>query len=323
MNQLDKQQARIARLLGYLPPIHCLPPFLARVSYTALDRLLGIPKTSVKAIKDLYIPTHDSKQTIALRIYYPEASNTQKPKAMMYFHGGGCVIGSITSHDRLCRYLCNKSNIVIISVGYRLAPKHKFPAAIYDAIHAWNWVHDHLQHIDLTGYKLGAGGDSAGGYLACFLSLNRQQTELTIQVKHKPEFLYLLYPMMDLRGLTQSYRDANNGMLLTNTLMDYFSRHYLSNVEQKFLPLASPILFETFSHFPHTYILTCGADPLRDDGIAFAQKLESQNVLVTHDHFDDCMHSFISVYRASNRAQQATFAIAQRLKQLAFQSSDR
>lgn len=317
MTLLDPQQARIAKLLDYLPAIHTLPPFMARISYTSLDRILGIPKIKVKEVRDYKISNYDNQGKIKLRVYYPTQVKPKNQKALIYFHGGGCVIGSINSHDRLCRKLCEDSQTSIISVEYRLAPKYKFPTAILDAIHAWNWISQHLDDLGLTDHKLGAGGDSAGGYLAFLLSIPQSQTELDISPIISPKFLYLLYPMMDLRGLTQSYKNANQGVLLTNTLMDYFSKHYLNNEAQKELPLASPLLFSDLSPLPETYILTCGHDPLCDDGITLVEHLNSQNIPVKHDHLEDCMHSFVSVYRMSRRAQQATQLISKRLQEIA------
>jgi acetyl esterase len=317
MPTLDKQQLKVAKLLEYLPPTHSLPPKLARPIFTLLDRLTGIKKVAVGKIENIAINTYGDNQKIPLRIYYPSQHKTNNcSNAMMYFHGGGCVIGSIQSHDRLCRYLAQHSNTVIISVDYRLAPEHKFPCAIIDAISAWNWLQDNKTDLGLAGYNIGAGGDSAGAYFAVLLGLSSVQQTLPVHTNIKPDFQYLLYPMLDLRGLSESYKSAQSGMLLTNQLMDYFCRHYLVNSEQAELPLVSPLLIDDISELAKTYILTLEFDPLKDSGIAFANKLKEQSITVTHEHFDDCMHSFISTVKVSKRAKQGLVQITQQLKNL-------
>lgn len=316
MPTLDKQQSKVTKILEYFPPTHTLPPKMARPIFTVVDRLVGIKKASVKAIKNIKIKTLDDTQTIPVRIYYPSQPNTKNPSAMMYFHGGGCVIGSIASHDRLCRHLAQHSGTVIISVGYRLAPEHKFPTPIIDAIHAWNWLQENKKALELTNHQIGVGGDSAGAYLAVLTELQHVQKTLSVQASVKPDFQYLLYPMMDLRGGTESYKNAQGGMLLTNQLMDYFTKHYLENPEQTQLPLASLLLINDFSELSKTYLLTLEFDPLKDSGIAFANALTEQGVNVTHEHFDDCMHSFVSTAKVSQRAKQGVDQITQQLKDL-------
>ena len=314
----DKQQKRIANLLALMPPMHSMPPKLARPIFTVIDRILGIPNTQLNTIKNVSIPTHDGNTTITARVYYPNQTEAHPSTshAMMYFHGGGCVIGSINSHDRLCRYLAQNSNVVIISVNYRLAPEHKMPTPIVDAITAWNWLNDNKHALGLQNHILGAGGDSAGAYLTALLSLTDTQHELPLKTKMPPAFQYLLYPMIDLRGQTQSYQNANKGMLLTNKLMDYFSKHYLQSVSQKASAIASPALANDLHLLPKTYLLTVEFDPLKDDGIKFANTLKEKNIPITHEHFEDCMHSFVTTYKVSERAKQACKQIAQQLKYL-------
>lgn len=315
---LDKQQKRVAKALALMPPLHALPPKLARPTFTSLDRLIGIPKTPLNTIKDVSITAHDNSGSFSARIYYPNETpnHATSTHAMMYFHGGGGVIGSVKSHDHLCRHLAQHANVVIISVDYRLAPEHKFPTAVHDAIDAWNWLTNNKQTLNLEHHILGAGGDSAGAYLAALLSLTNTTKELPVKVNTPPNFQYLLYPMFDLRGLTDSYLSANNEMLLTNTLMDYFRKHFLTTIAQSEQAIVSPILASDLQLLPKTYLLSVEFDPLKDTSIAFAKQLKEQGVAITHEHFDDCMHSFISTYKLSKRAQLGVTQITQQLKQL-------
>jgi acetyl esterase len=218
----------------------------------------------------------------------------------LYFHGSGSVIGSIHTHDRFCRYLAKHGNMNIISADYRLSPEYKFPTPIYDAIDAWNYIHDNHKVLNIHPKYIGVGGDiaGAGAYLACLIGLNALQTELAVQSKVKPLFQFLLYPMFDLQGLTESYRRFNRQLLLPRDLMDYFRQHYLNSLDEAALPLVSPLLTNDISESPDSYILTLGFDPLRYDGMAYAERLKAADITTYHEHYADCMHGFISVTAA-------------------------
>ncbi|WP_137224942.1 alpha/beta hydrolase [Shewanella sp. MEBiC00475] len=322
--KLEAKQLLAAKLLS-LAPLYQLPVTLFRYVFLAMDRMLGLTKIEMDKVINLTVPvgtgtsnmstqnTSDSSSytTIKLRIYHPSANKPQK--TLVYFHGGGGVIGSINTHDRFCRYLAKHSNMNIISVDYRLAPEHKFPIPICDAIEAWNYINTNHQQLNINPQHIGVGGDSAGGYLACILGLHSLQTSLPVQVKVKPAFQFLIYPMVDLQGLTESYRRFNKQLILTRDLMDYFRLHYLHSLDQVTLPLVSPLLAKDISESPKSYILTLGYDPLRDDGIAYAQRLKAAGINTQHQHYNDCMHGFISITKLSARAKQATHNIAMAL----------
>ena len=315
--QLEAKQLMIAKLLSFMPPLHKLPPKLFRPIFSMMDRVLGLKKIEMHQVVDVNIPVsiHDSDATtIKIRTYYPTNSIEKTPlKTLVYFHGGGCVIGSIHTHDRFCRYLAKHGNMNIISVGYRLSPEYKFPTPIYDAIDAWNYIHDNHKKLNINPTFIGVGGDSAGAYLACVIGLNTLQTELPVQSKVKPIFQFLLYPMLDLQGITESYACFNKHLLLTRDLMDYFRQHYLNSLDEAALPLVSPLLTNDISESPDSYILTLGFDPLRDDGMAYAERLKAAGIATHHEHYADCMHGFISVTSLSARAQQATLNVAMAL----------
>lgn len=323
-SQLEAKQLMVAKWLS-LAPLYKLPVTLFRYVFLAMDRVLGLTKIEMDKIVELVIPvstnhrgdatdTADNLQinnTIKLRIYYPSANIPQK--TLVYFHGGGGVIGSINTHDHFCRYLAKHGKMNIISVGYRLAPEHKFPIPICDAIEAWNYINDNHQQLNINPQYIGVGGDSAGGYLACIIGLNSLQTSLPVQAKVTPAFQFLIYPMVDLQGLTESYRRFNKQLILTRDLMDYFRLHYLNSLDEVTLPLVSPLHAKDISESPKSYILTLGYDPLRDDGIAYAQRLKAAGINTQHQHYDDCMHGFISITKLSARAKQATHDIAMAL----------
>jgi acetyl esterase len=316
--QLEAKQLMIAKLLSFMPPLHKLPPKLFRPIFSMMDRILGLKKIEMHQVVDLNIPVstqNSDATTIKIRMYYPVNPIEKTPlKTLVYFHGGGCVIGSIHTHDRFCRYLAKHGNMNIISVGYRLSPEYKFPTPIYDAIDAWNYIHENCKALNINPKYIGVGGDSAGAYIACLIGLNTLQTELAVRSKVKPLFQFLLYPMLDLQGLTESYRRFNKQLLLTRDLMDYFRQHYLNSLDEVTLPLVSPLKTNGISDSPDTYMLTLGYDPLRDDGMAYAERLKAAGVKIHHEHYDDCMHGFISVTKLSSRAKQATHDVAMALK---------
>lgn len=310
--ELEKKQQNIAKLMSFMP-LHILPPKLFRGLYTATDRLLGIRKIALPRVIDSTILLDvgaSSDVSLKVRAYYPvfEGANVNqsvKLKTLVYFHGGGCVIGSINSHDRFCRYLAKHSNMNIISVGYRLAPEHKFPVPLHDAIAAWNYIRQNHDKFAIDPEHIGVGGDSAGAYLASIIGLRHLQVDLPVSASAKPAFQFLLYPMFDLQGLTDSYHQFDKQLLLTRPLVDYFRKHYLNSLEQSPLPLVSPLQADDLSESPKSYILTLGYDPLRDDGLAYVERLKSAKITVHHEHYDDSMHGFISVASVSERAQKA------------------
>jgi acetyl esterase len=329
--QLEAKQLMAAKMLS-LAPLYKLPVTLFRYVFLAMDRVLGLTKIEMDKVVNLTVPvsagtplmgtiplnehspsgtSNSSDSTIKLRIYHPSAKTPQK--TLVYFHGGGCVIGSINTHDRFCRYLAKHGKMNIISVGYRLAPEHKFPIPICDAIEAWNYINANHQQLNINPQHIGVGGDSAGGYLACIIGLHSLQTSLPVQAKVTPAFQFLIYPMVDLQGLTESYQGFNKQLILTRDLMDYFRLKYLNSLDEVTLPLVSPLQAADISESPKSYILTLGFDPLRDDGIAYAQRLKAAGINTQHQHFDDCMHGFISITKLSARAKQATHNIAMAL----------
>lgn len=301
---LEKKQKRFGQLLGLLPGLETLPPSFARKLYVLLDRTFGLPKQKMMKVVNHQVPLKSQPgNSIALRAYYPSSSCDS---AMVYFHGGGCVIGSIASHDRICRYMAVKTNTIIISVEYRLAPEFKFPTAIIDAIEAWNWINEHPQELAIPADNIGVGGDSAGAYLALLISQHSSQQSLPVQSQKAPRFQMLLYPMLDLTAKAASYQTHTKNLILTRDLMLYFRDHYLNNAEEQNLPLASPLMIEDLSHSPKTFLLTLGYDPLVDEGLLMAQRFQQQGVDIVHKHYDDCMHSFISLARLSHRARQVS-----------------
>lgn len=309
---LAKGQRLAGLSLSLLPPFHKLPPKVFRFLFSVLDRLCGLNSIKMKRIDNISIPV-DLKGSINLRLY--EATTGSK-KTMVFFHSGGCVIGGINTHDRFCRHLAHYGECTVISVDYRLAPEYKFPVPITDTIQAWNWILDNHKQLNINTDRIGVGGDSAGGYLSVLLNLTADQQSLPVQVKQQPHFQMVLFPMLDQRGKTESYKAFTKHLILTQGIMHYFTEHYLNSLEEANTPLGSPLLSEHLKDCPKTYLLTVEYDPLRDEGQLFADRLKDEGVDLNHQHFDDCMHSFFSSARFSPRAKRGVLEVCQTLKSL-------
>lgn len=309
-HQLDPRQRLMGRINGILPSLSNLPPKLLRRVLRGFDASLGLSKTQMRNVVKLDIPSSTFNGSIKARAYYP---TTEMQSALVYFHGGGCVIGDLNTHDAFCRLLAHHGKQVVIAINYRLAPEHKFPEPVYDAIDSWNWVIANADNLGISGKPVGVGGDSAGGYFSTVIGLLNEQKALPVQVAKAPAFQFLIYPLTDQRGSTDSYEKYSNDLLLTTAMVDYFKHHFLASNDQETLPLASPVLSQHLADSPTTYLLTAEFDPLLDSGKAYVEKLKQNGVEVFHRHLPDCMHQFISVTKISPRAKQASLQVAQDL----------
>jgi acetyl esterase len=235
------------------------------------------------------IPGPDSE--IPVRVYYPEVEQTIYP-ALVYYHGGGWVVGNIDSHDSICRALTNIANCVTISVDYRLAPEHKFPAAVYDCYAAVDYVFDHADEFQIDRSRIAVGGDSAGGNLAAVI------THLAKE-KQKPDicFQLLLYPATNTLGSpTASMVENAEGYFLTKGTMEWFRDCYSNGEsEDKNNPLLSPILNDDFHDLPPALVITAEYDPLRDEGEEYANKLVEADNKVDLIRYNGTIHGFISM----------------------------
>ena len=278
-----------------------IPPEIMRQFYEAIAR----PGPEVFSVKNHVIEEHD----IPIRIYYPTESATPLP-AIMYFHGGGWVIGSLETHDEQCRSMANATEAIVISVDYRLAPEHPFPAAPNDCYTATCWVADNAEEIGIDASRLAVAGDSAGGNLAAVVSQIARDEK-------KPEIVFqaLIYPAVDIdSNRWPSYRENENAPILTKALMEWFFQHYVGGTTFTHDPLAAPIRTEDLSNLPPCYIATAEFDPLRDEGMAYADLLREAGVQVEAKCFEGLIHAFSSLGAEIDVASKARAEIFQALK---------
>jgi acetyl esterase len=284
----DAQILFDAALKANRPAFETLTPQQARQQMRDIRAALKQPIPSVAEVRDLTAPGPHGD--IPLRLYRRAAARTgdQQP-AVLFFHGGGWVFGDIETHDNLCRALANSGECTVISVDYRLAPEHKFPAALDDCWAALLWSVKNSDALMLDRTKLAVAGDSAGGNLAvvtAMLAKEKGEPRLAQQI--------LLYPVTDLRMGTDSYREQAT-YNLTPASMRWFRDHYLNGSADIADWRASPLLAKDVASLPPTFIAVAGCDPLHDEGVAFAQLLERNGVPVTLKEFPGQMHGFASM----------------------------
>ena len=294
------------------PAYETLSPSEAREFYSAA-RLVSNPEPpELKSVQPLAIPSPAG--IIPARVYTPTTLRQTDglAPALVFFHGGGWVIGNLDTHDVVCRTLAREGELVVISVDYRLSPEHKFPAAVEDSIAATQWIANNATALGIDFSKLLVGGDSAGGNLAAVVAIHARdaghQAKLAGQV--------LIYPGTDFRMTHPSHREPETSILLTHSVIRWFRDHYLNSLADVDDWRASPARVENLAGLPPAYLLTAGADPLRDEGEEFARRLKQAGVPVTYRTFPGQFHGFFTMGRLLPQAQVAAREIGAWLKVL-------
>ena len=285
-------------------PMHDMPPGGARAAYEAGAGVLEIPRPALARIEEHRIPTTDGA-LLAARLVAP--SHAVLP-VLVYFHGGGFTIGSIASHDTLCRRLAELAGCAVLSVGYRLAPEHRFPVAGEDAWTALQWAADQAARLGLDPARLAVGGDSAGGTLATVCATLARDAGLPLRLQ------LLIYPGCAGRPTAASHRRYGQGLILEQASIEYFFRHYVDEADRddwRFAPLNTP---DVDGVAPAWFGLA-ECDPLVDDGIAYADKLRAAGVMVDLEIYRGVTHEFIKMGRVLPEARQAHADAAAALRQ--------
>ena len=255
----------------------------ARELFNAGRKVLAPDPMPVAETRDLAIPGPGG--SIPARLYRATATGTLP--VLVFFHGGGWVVGDVESHDTVCRHLANRAHCAVVSVDYRLAPEHKFPAAVEDCFAATAWVADNAAALGVDAGRLAVGGDSAGGNLAAVVSLLARD-------KGVPRIAYqlLIYPATDAAMRHDSIARFAEVYVLTRSTMRWFYDQYLRASEDAADWQASPLAAPDLRGLPPAYVLTAGYDPLCDEGDAYAARLAAAGVPVTHRTFEGQVHGF-------------------------------
>jgi acetyl esterase len=238
------------------------------------------------------------------RMYVP---HSDRGGLLVYFHGGGWVLGSLDSHEQPCRFLARKAGVRVLSVDYRLAPESKFPAAAEDGLAAFEWARDHAAELGADPARIAVGGDSAGGNISAVVA----------QVADpRPALALLIYPVCDLSTKHDSYRLFGDGFFLTERNMDWYRGHYLPDEDAARDPRASPLLAEDLSGFPRTHLAVAGFDPLRDEGLAYGRRLKEAGVDVEVVLHAGSIHGFANTVGIGRTSAAAMRRAAEMLKTL-------
>jgi acetyl esterase len=292
------------------PPYETVSPAEARELYLK-GRVVSNPEPpELASIEPLAIPSPTGP--IAARIYTPvkpRQTNGLAP-CLVFYHGGGWVIGDLDSHDVVCRKLADAGELIVISVDYRLAPEHKFPAAVDDAIEAAKWIAANASQFGIDPSRLMVGGDSAGGNLAAVVAIAARDGDgpnIAGQV--------LIYPATDFAMTHPSHSEPETSLLLTHSVIRWFKNHYLGDADINDWR-ASPARANTLSGLPPAYVLTAGADPLRDEGDEYARRLKEAGVPVTYRSFPGQFHGFFTMGKLLQQANVAASEIGVWLKTL-------
>jgi acetyl esterase len=293
------------------PAYETLTPSEAREYYLQARLVTNPDPPELKSVEPLSIPSPDG--SIPARIYTPKTLRQTDGLAggLVFFHGGGWVIGDLDSHDVACRKLALEGQLIVISVDYRRAPEHKFPAAVDDAIAATAWVAAHARELGIDAARLLVGGDSAGGNLAAVVALAARDGNgpaISGQV--------LIYPATDFAMTHASHREPETSILLTHSVIRWFRDHYLNGEADVGDWRASPARASTLTGLPPAYVLTAGADPLRDEGDEYARRLKQAGVEVTHRTFPGQFHGFFTMGKLLQQANVAAGEIGVWLRAL-------
>jgi len=293
---LDPQaKALIASVAGG-KPVEQMTPQEMRDAMEERVRLTGGEPEPVQQVRPGEVP--GPAGAIPVRIYTP--AGAQPMPGLVFFHGGGWARGSLLTHDIACRALANGAGCIVVSVDYRMAPEHTFPAAFEDSLAATRWVGEHAAELGIEPNRLAVSGDSAGGNLAAAVAL-------AIRDEGGPPLVHqlLIYPVTDYNFDTPSYVENAEGYMLTREAMRFYWRLYLRTEADGDDYRASPLRARNFSHLPPALVITAEFDPLRDEGRAYADRLREAGTPVVYHQYPGMVHGFVTSAGVLDAGKQA------------------
>jgi len=278
-------------------PLHQLGVVRARAEFDAFQTMMSGRPALVGEIVDRLVASPGGP--LRIRLYRPAGTIARLLPAILYFHGGGWTIGSLEGYDLPCRFFCAQTGCALIAVEYRLAPEHKFPAAVDDALWAFRWLGEGAVGLGIDPARIVVAGDSAGASLAAVVA------QMTRGEALAPCLQWLIYPATDLDSNRPSHTSCGEGFLLTRDDMEWCRHQYLNDAAEAADPRASPMLAPDLSNVAPALVFTAGFDPLRDDGQAYADRLAAAGIKTIHREFDSLIHGFIGMRGTLQAAARA------------------
>ncbi len=285
-------------------PFHHMTASAAREAYVAAAEVLDLPRVPLARVEDLQLPGGDGQARPA-RLYAPGRGRLP---VLLYLHGGGFVIGGLETHDSLCRQLARRSGCAVIALDYRLAPEHRFPAAVDDTWAAMRHLALHADVLGLDGRRLAVGGDSAGGTLATVAAIHARDTSLPLALQ------LLITPGTGAYADTASHRMFARGFLLDADAIAWFFDQYIDHGKRRDWRFA-PLLADDLEGVARACVILAECDPLVDEGLAYADRLRAAGVRVDLELYRGLTHDFIKMGRAIKEAAAALDAAAAAMKE--------
>ena len=307
---LDPDAQRVLDLIKAAgrPPFDTLSPDEARAFFAAGRTVMQPEPPDVAQVQDLEAPGPNGP--VKLRAYRALGTDASAVlPVLIYYHGGGWVLGDLESHDQACRALANAAGCCVIAVDYRLAPEVKFPGAISDSAAATRWILNHAADLGIDAARAAVGGDSAGGNIAAVMALMARDGYLP-----PVAFQLLIYPVTDMGMGHDSYQRITEGYPLVASTMKWFIGHYLPVPADAADWRASPLRAPSLAGVAPALVLTCSHDPLCDEGAEYARRLDREGVPVTHLHYNDQMHGFLTMGKLIRASQSLIDALAVALR---------
>jgi acetyl esterase len=285
------------------PKLWEVPAQQARFMFAAMMQMVGPKDVPVGRIENIVMP--GPAGDIALRVYTPVAAGGEPLPVLIFFHGGGFIIGDLDTHDGLCRMFANEGGYRVIAVDYRLAPEHPFPAAVEDAFAAVCWIEANAPALGVDANRIAVGGDSAGGNLSAVIAQLAKEKGAP-----KIAFQLLMFPATQIGQETASMREFSVGYFLDRQTMDWFYAQYAPAGTDKTDLRLSPLHAPDLSGLPPAYVLLGGFDPLHDEGLQYAQKLRAAGVEVEVADYKGMVHTFTYMQTLLPQAREAVTAAA-------------
>jgi acetyl esterase len=301
--QIVGEFVKSIRVPGYIPPLDEL-----RQQVRTMIALMDEPAPALPRIEDIRIPGPEGP--LRARVYDP-AGEARSPRPVLgYFHGGGWVQGDLESHHGLCARLALRSGALVVAVDYRLAPEHKFPAAVEDCLAAYRWLRLRGREIGGDPGRVGVGGDSAGGNLSAVVSQLAAAAGVAV-----PACQVLIYPAVDFGHDTPSHRQLEDGFIIPRDRILWYSEQYLRGEGDRTDVRAAPLRAPDLRGQPPALVITAGFDPLRDEGRAYADRLREAGVDVLYREYPGQIHAFVSLTKAIPEGMACTLAIGDYLRE--------